>query len=336
MNKLLAIIMFFVAVAAYVTPCAGITSQTDDNEATEGDEVNVVAWFSKCDTVVYTIRDSSWKIDGQDTIMTAADITTAMVTVTDSAETGYRLSYTILDVSDESPTDTPLGQFQKNFMSSVASKLIGKTIDFETDECGKIVRIINLDDVKKQAKNLFKTAFKELKNEPWMKEATKIAGFKLDDFTKSVDADRMVNAYLMNINLLFAYHGLAFDLGTHYIKHDATDTQYATETYSWVTVEEDGCYNVTIDEFYKIPQKVIKSIVGQVFDKIDNKEAKEWFETGYDAEIPEDNEAESNVNISYLPNGWPYEVIRQVVSKVGDGGEATQTQISAVAYSFGN
>lgn len=53
--------------------------------------VPVVAWFSKHDTVYYWVNESSWRINGVDTVRTSAQSMRVRINVVDSAATGYKL-----------------------------------------------------------------------------------------------------------------------------------------------------------------------------------------------------------------------------------------------------
>lgn len=334
MKQLLALILFAVILAGGATPLAG-AAQQNDSAIPQDSTLDVIGWFCNRDTVTYWIQESDWKLNKGDTIQTAGVSTNVMITVADSTATGYKMNYTFLDVRGDSLANSELADFQNKIVALLGKKIVGTTISFETDEFGKIVKIDNLGKIKKQAKTLFKDAIKEMEKLPWVKEV-KDMGFDLTDYTKNVDSDLLLEGYIEELKLLFMCYGGVYNLGESTEQEEATETQYANETYSSVTIDDDKCYSIVTDVVSIIPQADVKAVVAGVVDSINDPEVKNDFDSNFDAEVNEDCTFDSFLKLSFLPNGWPTEVVKQETTMIGANGKVKQKCIYLDTYSFGN
>ena len=327
-----AIFLTFLMLA--ITPCSGEV-QHDDATAPRDTTIEVIAWFCNRDTATYWIEDSDWKFHNGDTVMTAAVSTKVMITVEDSTATGYKLDYKFLDIRGDSLADSELGNFQNKIVEMLGKKIIGTTISFETDECGRITKFNNLGKIKKQANSLFKEAVKEMEKQPWFK-GLKEMGLDMKDYLKGVDSDMLIEGYVEELKLLFICHGSVYDIGESTEAEEATDTQYANVTFSSRTLEDDGCYQIETDVISTIPQKDIKAVVSSVVDDFKNPEIKQDFDNNFDAAVNTDCTVDSFFKIGYLPNGWPYMIIKQESTRIGKYWKMKQKYIYLDSYSFYN
>ena len=74
----------------------GQTPSTPENTAPQDSTINVIAWFNKRDTVTYRVNESSWKLNGTDTILTASYSMMVRINVVDSTSNGYKNHNTIM------------------------------------------------------------------------------------------------------------------------------------------------------------------------------------------------------------------------------------------------
>ncbi len=312
------------------------TPSTQENTAPQDSTINVIAWFNKQDTVTYVVNESSWKLNGTDTVLTASYSMTARINVVDSTANGYKMDYTFL----EFPTDTlpdsasAIDRFQKQITDKLARKIVGTTVHFETDEYGHITKYKNLGQIKKQAKSLFKEALNEFSKFPEIQELKKM-GFDVKEYAKNVDTDKLVDGYLEELNMLFMYHGLSMTLGESTENEDATDTQYENTTYTSVSVDaDDGSYCILNDVTSTIPRNELKEMVGGIVETFSNDSITDSFTKNFDAQVNVDCTYEDYLKIDYLINGWPYSVVRQKATMIGDRGKVKQTVISLDSYFF--
>lgn len=149
--------------------------------AGEDSVVNVVAYFCKGDTCEYWIYENEWKVNGKDTVKTLGVSTQVRLVVNDSTSKGYKMSYTFLDVKADSVGDNFRDKMMAMVAERTAKSVIGTTVNFETDEYGRITKITNLSKIKKQAKALFKASMKDIAAMPIMQAMKKATGL---DFMK--------------------------------------------------------------------------------------------------------------------------------------------------------
>ena len=74
----------------------GETPSAPESIASQDSTINVIAWFNKHDTVTYRVSESSWKLTGTDTVLTASYSMMARINVVDSTSNGYKIDYTSL------------------------------------------------------------------------------------------------------------------------------------------------------------------------------------------------------------------------------------------------
>ena len=335
MKKLLAFLFLTAIISWMVIPCSG-AEQPSDNEVPQDSMLTVIGWFCKHDTVVYQIENSKWKFKDGDTTKTAGLSTQVMVTVTDSTETGYKMSYTILDMQCDSVFSKDAAAIQEKIVSWLGNRMIGTTINFETDEYGRIVKYDNLNKLKKQAKNTFKAAIKELKKQSWMKTFDEL-GIDFEEYTKNVNTDLLIQSYTKDLEHLFVCHGGSYALGELFENEDATEDQYASTQYTSAQIDDEGYYNISAGVRTIIPISDVKALVAALIEMAKDQAVKENFEENFDSEVNiEECAKESNFSISYLPNGWPFDVREQEYTEAGNNGEEKFTHIYLVAYSFNN
>ena len=80
----------------------GETPSSPEIASLQDSTINVIAWFNKHDTATYWVNESSWDINGNDTVRTSSVAMKVRINVVDSTANGYKMDYTFL----EFPTDT--------------------------------------------------------------------------------------------------------------------------------------------------------------------------------------------------------------------------------------
>lgn len=313
------------------------TTNPPEATAKQDSTLNVIGWFSNHDTLEYWISEGEWRINGTDTVKTAGIATKVRIVVTDSTPSGYKMDYTFLEFRGDTIENSTLNSFQNRLVEKHGSKVVGTTVHFETDEFGEITKITNLGQIKKQAKMLFKESVKELAALPEM-QILKQVGFDVKDYTKDINADELVDGYLQELKLLFLCHGRTYDIGSSHEHEDATDTAYENDTYRTVEVDTtDGSYSISAVVESIIPQTELKAMVGGLIEEItDNEDLTESFDKNFDSQVNVDGTVSSYFSSDFLYDGWPYRVIKQTTTMIGDRGKARQTYIYLDAYSLHN
>ena len=206
----------------------------------------------------------------------------------------------------------------RTITDKMREKVVGTTIEFETNEMGTITKINNLGQIKKKAKVLFKESMKALAATPEMKALKKEVGIDVTDFTKGVDVDEIVDGYVEELKLLFLCHGKSFDIGESHGHEDATDDDYESDTYRTVFVEDSGDYSVDVSVVSIIPQADLKALVGGIVDMFKNEEVKDQFEKEFDSQVNVDGSITDRYALRCFNDGWPIEVIKQRRMKMGN------------------
>jgi len=287
----------------------------------------VIGWFNKRDTVTYWINECEWKINGSDTLKSTGVSTHVIITVTDSTDDGYAMEYKFLDFQGDSLADAGLGNFQNRLVEKLGKKIVGTTIKFHTDEFGSIESFDNLKQIKKQAKSLFKEAIKEFQAWPLM-DSLKSIGFDITPYLKNVDTDMLFEGYVEELKLLLLCHGSIYDRGESTLHEDETDTQYTSDTYTSVTVDDEtGTYSIVCQVDTELPQEALKSILGALVENINNEQIQESFNQNFDAQV-QGGTMTSYYGATYFPDGWPSDVLKQTRISVGNTTKINQTYIT--------
>lgn len=309
----------------------------EETAAEPDSTVAVFGYFCKNDTLDYWINESTWKFRDADTVKTACVAQKVRIVVTDSTSKGYKMEYTFLECLGDSSIESGLGAFQNKIVEKLGQKVVGTTIRFETDENGAITKFTNLAQIKKQAKSLYKECMKELMDFEGM-SALKDMGLDMKKLIdKNVDTDDLVEGYVEELKLLLLCHGSVYDVGEQTVHEDATEEQYENDTYTEVWEDStDYTYHISTDVVSKIPRSVVKSVVGELAGMFTPEEARDSVNKEIDAALNEDATVDSYYGIDYMPQGWPYKVVKQTSSTIGNAGKLEQTYIYLDFYSLGN
>lgn len=315
----------------------GETQSQHDSIGLQDSTIDVIAWFSKHDTVTYWVSNSSWNISESDTTRTASVSMMVRINVVDSTPKGYKMDYTFLEFPIDTLSDSTssLARFQNQITARLMNKIVGTTVHFETDEYGHITKYNNLGQIKKQAKSLFKEAMKEFAQLPEI-QGLKDMGLDLKGYLKKVDTDELVDGYLEELNLLFLFHGRSMSIGEFTEHEDATESSFENTTYSSVYVDaDDDAYHILYDVTNILPQNELKALVGGIIESFSNDSITESFNDNFDAQVKADGTYEDYLKADFLVNGWPYAVVRQKATMIGNHGKIKQTTILLDSYSFG-
>lgn len=293
-------------------------------------DVNVVGYFCKNDSLEYWINESEWRVNGSDTVQTAGINILVRIVVTDSLPTGYKMNYTFLDVEADS-IDSGLGNFQNRIADMLGKRIVGTTIEFETDEWGSITKFNNLGFIEKQANKLFKQCIDELMKQSEIK-ALKEMGMDMKSMLKNVPTEQLVEGYIEELKLLFMCHELQYEVGERTIHEDATDSQYESDTFVSVSTDDDGTYHISTDVVNIIPREDIKELVGTLVDNMNDKSVAENFKGNFDDQVTGSGIYESYIATDYLADGWPYKVVKQRIIRLADRSRISQKTIYLQSY----
>ena len=335
-----------VSIAKKITDSQWLSNNSDTLEvdtAGEDSVVNVVAYFCKGDTCEYWIYENEWKVDGKDTVKTLGVSTQVRLVVNDSTSKGYKMSYTFLDVKADSVGVMAM------LTERTAKSVIGTTINFETDEYGSITKITNLSQIKKQAKALFKAGIKDIAAMPIMQEMKKAIGFDIMKIGNQANTDEVVEGYLEELKLLFAYHGSQYVVGEHHEHEDATKDSNANDTYINASLEKNGNYTISCEVVNVIPKETVKEVMGGLMGTITEglkgkktedgkdydgniKDLDDEFKKEIDKAAAQDAQTSEYLSVTCFDDGWPSSVLKQNKTVMAGRGKLKQKLIEACRF----
>ena len=341
-----------VSIAKKITDSQWLSNNSDTLEvdtAGEDSVVNVVAYFCKGDTCEYWIYENEWKVDGKDTVKTLGVSTQVRLVVNDSTSKGYKMSYTFLDVKADSVGDNFRDKMMAMIAERTAKSVIGTTINFETDEYGRITKITNLSQIKKQAKALFKASMKDIASMPIMQAMKKAIGLDFMKIGNQANTDEVVEGYLEELKLLFACHGSQYAVGEHHEHEDATKDSYANDTYINASLEKNGNYTISCEVVSVIPKETVKKVMGGLMGAIteglkgkktedgkdhdgDIKDLDDEFKKEIDKAVDQDAQTSEYLSVTCFEDGWPSSVLKQNKSVIAGRGKLKQKLIEACRF----
>lgn len=311
--------------------CTGQAAQAEDSL------VSVIAWFNNRDTMTYWINESKWAFDGQDTVKNMDVSTKVMINVTDSTKNGYRMEYRFMDFGMDTAAAGMTSGFIGDIMETLRNKVVGTAVKFRTDEVGQITKIDNEGELRKQAKSVLDEVIGAM---PFV-DSLAAAGIKTDRLINSIDADMMVDSYIEELEMLFQCHGNQYAIGETSSHNEATDTEYASDTYMAVWSDPESYkYEIVVDIDNYIPREDIQNLLGDlvgIFLEGDVADSvRQEMNSGFESNFAEDAVYNSYLYISYFPDGWPEELVYQETVTIGDKGKTDQKYIVWDYRSIGN
>ena len=341
-----------VSIDKKITDSQWLSNNSDTLEvdtAGEDSVVNVVAYFCKGDTCEYWIYENEWKVNGKDTVKTLGVSTQVRLVVNDSTSKGYKMSYTFLDVKADSVGDNFRDKMMAMVAERTAKSVIGTTINFETDEYGRITKITNLSQIKKQAKALFKASMKDIAAMPIMQEMKKAIGLDFMKIGNQTNADEVVEGYLEELKLLFACHGSQYAVGEHHEHEDATKDSYANDTYINASLEKNGNYTISCEVVSVIPKETVKEVMGGLMGAITEGVKGKKTEDGKDHDgnikglddelkkeidkaVDQDAQTSEYLSVTCFEDGWPSSVLKQNKTVMAGRGKLKQKLIEACRF----
>ena len=279
------------------------------------DEIAVVGYFCKNDTMTYRQTHNKYKIQGNDTTVSESYVEEFMIVVTDSTSDGYKMKYIPLSFTLQD-TDTAT-----NIMTNAMSQLMLSVVcEFTTDEMGQLKSITNWRKIREQLKKGVKTTCDTLYS-------------TVPDLDSIMPRKSLENILLLyfsteegirdsyeELDDLFGLHGSAFDLGEKEV--DTEEQGYpqhisAKAGYTIIENEEDdfeGDYAISTRTTTTIPVEDVMDLGFGALSLLMSDIASDSLAAVRDQivdslKIAKPNGAEFIVNEYYgfYLNGWPKE-----------------------------
>lgn len=297
--------LFAILLAVLPLPMMAQQGITDDNDA-EDNGINVVAYFSKNDTLTYREYRYTANVTGNDTIVKQDVWEDYRLVVKDSTDSGYLIECTVLDYGEE-------GDQSVDILNLLEREMIGCNVQFKTDDLGEVLEIVNWKEVQqrmnKVADKIQKEAKAQLKGLPF--DITKLK----EMLSAAWASEEAFRTNFSPVSRLFSLHGMRFEQGeydeeiegeplsvaAYYLKPDEDEGNF------------DGDYFVTTRQDLEMPLAEVAQLGIDVAKSMLICEAAD--ELGDEQELTKAmREMEGTMNIEltnyneYFADGWPKEV----------------------------
>lgn len=200
---------FLLLITTVIMATLSTFAQADSTAvAAEEQVINVIAYFSKNDTMTYTFTDIEEKIQGNDTIQDHCIVENFMVVVTDSTSEGYRLEISTIDYEVDYAND-----FQKQLYDQMMQLGKDTKLIVTIDEMGVVQHIENWQEIRGLNRRgipmMFDTLYAKLPGLDSIMPRRPLESFLLLQYT----TEQGIMQGSSELPLLFGLHGKALTIG---------------------------------------------------------------------------------------------------------------------------
>ncbi len=279
------------------------------------DEIAVVGYFCKNDTMTYRLTHNKYKIQGNDTTVSQSYEEEFMIVVTDSTSNGYKmkcipLSFTIHDADRVT-----------SLIANASSQLMQSAVcEFTTDEFGQLKSITNWREIRDQLKKGVKvtcdTLYATIPDLDSIMPRKSLENILLLQFS----TEEGIRDSYEELENLFGLNGSAFDLGEKEVDTEEQGyPQHISARIGYTTIEDeendfDGDYAISTLSTTTIPVEDLMDLGFGSLSMIVSDMANDSLEALRDQivdslKIAKPNGAEVIVNeySGFYLNGWPKE-----------------------------
>ncbi len=311
------------------------SAQTEAQETEEEDSViNIIAYFCKNDTMVYTSRDIEYKVEKGDTTVQHDVETDFMFVVRDSTSNGYTIEMTETDMRiNEAESDVLRAMIESAWDISKNIKCV-----FTTNELGVVNNIVNWREIRDKTKEMMTVVYDTL--------YAKYEG--LDTLMSRNRMEQMMMLKMKNeetlrlemyeeLQQLFGCHGRSWNIGDN--KWDDENNGYPCTMelhvgYTKQTKETDteGDYAIWSDVTTRIPVEDALEVGLGYYGSVMTDDLNDEIQKNKQAILDEvkAKAQESTVELiegySYFSNGWPKESNKLREVSVGDYYKVVEVQ----------
>ena len=199
------------------------------------DEIAVVGYFCKNDTMTYRQTHNKYKIQGNDTTVSESYVEEFMIVVTDSTSDGYKMKYIPLSFTlHDADTVTRL-------MTKAMSQLMQSVVcEFTTDEMGLLKSITNWreirDKLKKGVKTTCDTLYTTIPDLDSIMPRKSLENILLLHFSTE---EGIRNSY-EELENLFGIHGTILEIGDKEVETEEQGyPQHISARIGYTTIEDE-------------------------------------------------------------------------------------------------
>ena len=295
------------------------------NQEEPENEIAVVGYFCKNDTLTYELTHNKYKIQENDTTVSDSYVQEFMIVVTDSTSNGYKMKYVPLSYTlNDADTGTRL---MENAMRQLMQSVV---VEFTTDEYGAIKSITNWREIRHKLKKGVKATCDTL--------YSTFAGLdsimprkSLENFLKLgfSDEEDIRDSY-EELETLFGLHGSSYEICDD--EEDTDEEGYPQHTsihIGYTPIEDEaydhvGDYDIFKQSTMTIPVEDIMELGYGVLSMIMGNMANDSIEAAHDQIVdslktakPNGAEIIAKEYYRFFLNGWLKEYYYEQAADLG-------------------
>ena len=310
--------------------CVTMTSWSQNlmlNQEEPEDEIAVVGYFCKNDTMTYRQTHYKYKVHEGDTTVSESYEEEFMIVVTDSTSDGYKMKYVPLSFTlHDADTVTKL-------MTNAMSQLMQSVVcEFTTDELGQLKSITNWreirDKLKKGVKTMCDTLYTTILDIDSIMPRKSLENILLLNFSNE---EGIRNSY-EELENLFGIHGTIMEIGDKEVDTEEQGyPQHISAKIGYTTIEDEendyeGDYAIQTISTTTIPVEDMLDLGFGALAMVVSDMASDSLDAVRDQivdslKIAKPNGAEIIVKeyCRYFLNGWPKDYYYEKTIDLGNG-----------------
>ena len=301
----------------------------DEGELSEDSVVNIIAYFSKNDTLTYVYDYQEMSVVNGDTVSVRKLSRDISIVVTDSTENGYMLELISTDIHADKNIKKSF--FEKKFFESIK----GEKVIVKLDEYGALQGISNWKELYDKGKTL-------LNDEANTTDKETLKGLKRM-FDNTIKSEQGMMGMFPELDLLFGSHGIQVMVGeNNFVDSVSSEIPVTYKYIAYNDYEEDGtyagCFTMALSETV-IPKERFSGLLARGLSNVGfGKEKKIEGSIGefFNKELDGDVDIKGYESREYYFVGWPRKTVTFRDSGTGNNRSITARRISCTSYSLFN
>lgn len=301
----------------------------DEGELSEDSVVNIIAYFSKNDTLTYVYDYQEMSVVNEDTVSVRKLSRDISIVVTDSTENGYKLEMISTDI--QADKNIKKSFFEKKFFECIK----GEKVIVKLDEYGALQGISNWKELYDKAKTL-------LNDEANTTDKETLKGLKRM-FDNTINSEQGMMGMFPELDLLFGSHGIQVKVGeNNFVDSVSSEIPVTYKYIAYNDYEEDGtyagCFTMALSETV-IPKGRFAGLLARGLSNVGfGKEKKIEGSIGefFNKELDGDVDIKGYESREYYFVGWPRKTVTIRDSGTGNNRSIIARRISCTSYSLFN
>lgn len=312
--------------------------QLDTKE--EDDDINVIGFFCKNDTMTYNSHDFKLDIQGTDTIVKHDIEEEFMITVVDSTENGYTMKLELLSCDIR----TVPAPFTVETMNKLKELSKATPCIFHTNELGVVETIVNWRDIRDMMKKAIPMLCDEMYKTEGLDSIIPRRQFE-NMLTSQFATENVIRQGYDELSMLFGVHGQAFkndivevdDVNNGFPSHTTINAFFTPQEEE---TDMEGDYKIVAKTVTTIPFKDAYEIGINTLGTMLSDDASDAIDDVSDDILKEMGDKDIVITLgeqySNFDTGWPKECIKTKITDAGIKHKIEATIITWLSRSWYN